>query len=213
MDHSPNFIDLYIVVYFFLYLSICHMSVKNKFIFLIEWYLFFPTYFFTFTSFFHISSIYLTFQSYLMMIIYIWKNIYVLTLMFVWFVLKYTLYIDAHSVELNSLPTVKTAANLFKTLCYDNKDRLLAGIIVAVTIFTHMHTYTHMYIWPTSYQLKWYSDVLIFQKKRKKKYQNRLHTFLYMYLYMYTLYVFVMYMYGVGLGCSKRRNCLVRSIR
>lgn len=28
-------------------------------------------------------------------------------------------------------PTVKTAANLFRQLCYQNKDKLLAGIIVA----------------------------------------------------------------------------------
>lgn len=40
-------------------------------------------------------------------------------------------YLASHSVELGRLPKVKTAANLFKSLCYHNKDRLLAGIIVA----------------------------------------------------------------------------------
>ncbi|KAF1790830.1 Nucleophile aminohydrolase [Phytophthora cactorum] len=40
-------------------------------------------------------------------------------------------YLSSHSVELGRLPKVGTAANLFRSLCYHNKDRLLAGIIVA----------------------------------------------------------------------------------
>ncbi|OWZ11183.1 Proteasome subunit beta type-6 [Phytophthora megakarya] len=40
-------------------------------------------------------------------------------------------YLSSHSVELGRLPKVDTAANLFRSLCYHNKDRLLAGIIVA----------------------------------------------------------------------------------
>lgn len=39
-------------------------------------------------------------------------------------------YLDLHSVELGAAPFVKTAASLFRELCYTNKDRLLAGIIV-----------------------------------------------------------------------------------
>ena len=40
-------------------------------------------------------------------------------------------YLDAHAIELGQQPLVKTAAALFQDLCYTNKDRLLAGIIVA----------------------------------------------------------------------------------
>ena len=39
-------------------------------------------------------------------------------------------YLDAHKIELGEEPLVKTAAALFQDLCYTNKDRLLAGIIV-----------------------------------------------------------------------------------
>lgn len=39
-------------------------------------------------------------------------------------------YLDAHTIELGAQPLVKTAASLFQELCYSNKDRLLAGIIV-----------------------------------------------------------------------------------
>jgi 20S proteasome alpha/beta subunit len=35
------------------------------------------------------------------------------------------------SAELNQPVSVKTAAALFQQICYDNKDRLMAGIIVA----------------------------------------------------------------------------------
>lgn len=35
-----------------------------------------------------------------------------------------------HSLEKGGLPEVKTAASLFQDLCYQNKDRLMAGIIV-----------------------------------------------------------------------------------
>lgn len=37
----------------------------------------------------------------------------------------------AFSVELGRLPLVKTAAKLARNLCYNNKDRLLAGMIIA----------------------------------------------------------------------------------
>lgn len=35
------------------------------------------------------------------------------------------------SVELGRLPLVKTAAKMARGLCYENKDRLLAGMIIA----------------------------------------------------------------------------------
>ncbi len=34
------------------------------------------------------------------------------------------------SMELGRLPRVKTVANLMRTICYENKDSLLAGLIV-----------------------------------------------------------------------------------
>eukprot|EP00928_Gymnodinium_smaydae_P054391 TRINITY_DN38173_c0_g1_i1.p2 TRINITY_DN38173_c0_g1~~TRINITY_DN38173_c0_g1_i1.p2 ORF type:complete len:237 (+),score=59.76 TRINITY_DN38173_c0_g1_i1:87-797(+) len=40
-------------------------------------------------------------------------------------------YLDQHAVELGKQPTVNTAANLFKMIAYQNKDNLLAGLIVA----------------------------------------------------------------------------------
>jgi 20S proteasome subunit beta 1 len=40
-------------------------------------------------------------------------------------------YLGQHAVELGKLPTVNTAANLFKMIAYNNKDNLLAGMIVA----------------------------------------------------------------------------------
>jgi 20S proteasome subunit beta 1 len=39
-------------------------------------------------------------------------------------------YLDAHTLELGKMPQVKTAAHLFQEICYQNKDRLLAGIII-----------------------------------------------------------------------------------
>jgi len=39
-------------------------------------------------------------------------------------------YLGQHAVELGKLPTVNTAANLFKMMAYNNKDRLMAGLIV-----------------------------------------------------------------------------------
>lgn len=39
-------------------------------------------------------------------------------------------YLDAHAIELGHSPLVKTAASLFQDICYQNKDRLLAGIII-----------------------------------------------------------------------------------
>merc|ERR1712060_809646 len=40
-------------------------------------------------------------------------------------------YLGQHAVELGGPPTVNTAANLFKMIAYNNKDRLLAGLIIA----------------------------------------------------------------------------------
>lgn len=40
-------------------------------------------------------------------------------------------YLDAHAMELGKPPLVKTAANLFQEICYNNKDRLMASIICA----------------------------------------------------------------------------------
>mmetsp|Transcript_6592 Transcript_6592/g.9928 ORF Transcript_6592/g.9928 Transcript_6592/m.9928 type:complete len:215 (-) Transcript_6592:23-667(-) len=40
-------------------------------------------------------------------------------------------FLSAHSVEIGRLPTVKTAAKLARRLCYENKDQLLAGMIIA----------------------------------------------------------------------------------
>lgn len=39
-------------------------------------------------------------------------------------------YLGMHSVELGHEPTVKTCANLFKMLAYNNKDNLSAGLII-----------------------------------------------------------------------------------
>lgn len=38
-------------------------------------------------------------------------------------------YLNIHKIELDEKPQVKTAANLFRDICYQNKDRLMAGII------------------------------------------------------------------------------------
>merc|ERR1719210_2658676 len=40
-------------------------------------------------------------------------------------------YLGQHAVELGKLPTVNTAANLFKLIAYNNEDNLLAGMIIA----------------------------------------------------------------------------------
>merc|ERR1711991_593541 len=40
-------------------------------------------------------------------------------------------YLNMHTMEAGSQPLVKTAANLFKMITYNNKDRLLASIICA----------------------------------------------------------------------------------
>eukprot|EP01091_Cochliopodium_minus_P007563 TRINITY_DN17451_c0_g1_i1.p1 TRINITY_DN17451_c0_g1~~TRINITY_DN17451_c0_g1_i1.p1 ORF type:complete len:227 (+),score=45.45 TRINITY_DN17451_c0_g1_i1:72-752(+) len=40
-------------------------------------------------------------------------------------------FLDQHSTELGELPKVKTAASLFHKLCYNNKNALMAAIIVA----------------------------------------------------------------------------------
>lgn len=39
--------------------------------------------------------------------------------------------LESHSLQLGRAPSVKTAATLFQRLCYENKDKLMAGIIVA----------------------------------------------------------------------------------
>jgi 20S proteasome subunit beta 1 len=36
-----------------------------------------------------------------------------------------------YAAQENSAPTVHVAASLFQELCYSNKDRLMAGIIIA----------------------------------------------------------------------------------
>eukprot|EP00929_Paragymnodinium_shiwhaense_P092749 TRINITY_DN5273_c0_g1_i1.p2 TRINITY_DN5273_c0_g1~~TRINITY_DN5273_c0_g1_i1.p2 ORF type:complete len:240 (-),score=60.07 TRINITY_DN5273_c0_g1_i1:118-837(-) len=40
-------------------------------------------------------------------------------------------YLGQHAIELGKQPSVKTAANLFKMIAYNNKDNLMAGLIVA----------------------------------------------------------------------------------
>merc|ERR1711924_347299 len=40
-------------------------------------------------------------------------------------------YLNQHAVELGQEPTVKTCANLFKLIAYNNKDNLMAGLIIA----------------------------------------------------------------------------------
>jgi 20S proteasome subunit beta 1 len=40
-------------------------------------------------------------------------------------------YLGQHAIEIGKLPSVKTAANLFKIIAYNNKDNLMAGMIVA----------------------------------------------------------------------------------
>lgn len=39
-------------------------------------------------------------------------------------------YLEQHTTELGRLPRVKTVANLFKSICYNNKDHLMAGLII-----------------------------------------------------------------------------------
>jgi 20S proteasome subunit beta 1 len=39
-------------------------------------------------------------------------------------------WLAAHSTEVDRQPTVKTAATLARKLCYENKDALMAGVIV-----------------------------------------------------------------------------------
>jgi 20S proteasome subunit beta 1 len=40
-------------------------------------------------------------------------------------------YLDMHEMELGEMPSVNTAASLVQRMCYQNKESLLAGIIVA----------------------------------------------------------------------------------
>ncbi|KAI7871306.1 proteasome subunit beta type-6 [Spinellus fusiger] len=46
-------------------------------------------------------------------------------------------YLQMYSVQENTKPGVRTAASLFQELCYQNKDNLMAGIIVAGVDATH----------------------------------------------------------------------------
>ena len=40
-------------------------------------------------------------------------------------------YTSLHAIDKGDLPLVSTAATLFRDMCYNNKDRLQVGIIVA----------------------------------------------------------------------------------
>eukprot|EP00747_Dinoflagellata_sp_TGD_P166223 gnl/TRDRNA2_/TRDRNA2_188682_c0_seq1.p1 gnl/TRDRNA2_/TRDRNA2_188682_c0~~gnl/TRDRNA2_/TRDRNA2_188682_c0_seq1.p1 ORF type:complete len:250 (-),score=47.96 gnl/TRDRNA2_/TRDRNA2_188682_c0_seq1:49-798(-) len=40
-------------------------------------------------------------------------------------------YLGQHAIEIGGLPAVHTAANLFKIMAYNNKDHLMAGLIIA----------------------------------------------------------------------------------
>jgi 20S proteasome subunit beta 1 len=40
-------------------------------------------------------------------------------------------YTDLHALETGSLPLVKSVATMFADVIYKNKDRLMAGVIVA----------------------------------------------------------------------------------
>lgn len=40
-------------------------------------------------------------------------------------------YLGQHAMELNGMPTVNTCASLFQLIAYNNKDNLMAGLIVA----------------------------------------------------------------------------------
>jgi 20S proteasome subunit beta 1 len=40
-------------------------------------------------------------------------------------------YLDMHKMQIGKAPKVQTAASCFRELCYQNKDALMAGIIVA----------------------------------------------------------------------------------
>lgn len=45
---------------------------------------------------------------------------------------KFTMnYLGQHAMELGKLPSVNTAANLFQMIAYNNKDNLMAGLIIA----------------------------------------------------------------------------------
>merc|ERR1719453_2413959 len=40
-------------------------------------------------------------------------------------------YLNQHAVEIGEQPTVNTAANLFRMIAYNNKDNLMAGLLIA----------------------------------------------------------------------------------
>lgn len=40
-------------------------------------------------------------------------------------------HVELNGIEMGQLPTVKTAAQIFRKFCYHNRDQLMAGIIVA----------------------------------------------------------------------------------
>jgi 20S proteasome subunit beta 1 len=60
-------------------------------------------------------------------------------------IVKY--YLDSHSIELGHQPLVKTAASLFQDITYQNKDRLLASIIVGGNkIDTCIYIYIYCFV-------------------------------------------------------------------
>merc|ERR1740139_891003 len=40
-------------------------------------------------------------------------------------------YLGQHAIELGKQPSVQTAANLFRLIAYNNKDNMMAGLIIA----------------------------------------------------------------------------------
>ena len=58
-------------------------------------------------------------------------------------IVKY--YIGAHATSLGRLPKVKTVATLMQKICYENKDRLMAGVIVGLP------TSTDVIAWASSF--------------------------------------------------------------
>lgn len=45
--------------------------------------------------------------------------------------ITYILFLDFHKMELGEKPSVRTAASIFRELCYNYRDTLVAGILVA----------------------------------------------------------------------------------
>ena len=55
-------------------------------------------------------------------------------------------YIDSHVSELGRLPRVKTVANLFKSICYNNKQNLMAGLIIGNDIYHSILNFNTYYV-------------------------------------------------------------------